>query len=61
MKTLKGPAIFLAQFMDDEAPFNDIEAMAGWAADLGFVGIQVPIGNPAMASMSVNGASSSMN
>ncbi len=47
MKTLKGPAIFLAQFMEDEAPFNSIEAMARWAADLGFVGIQVPIGNSA--------------
>ena len=47
MQTLKGPAIFLAQFMDDTAPFNDIEAMARWAADLGFAGIQVPIGNPA--------------
>ncbi|TNF79210.1 MAG: sugar phosphate isomerase/epimerase [Gammaproteobacteria bacterium] len=47
MKTLKGPAIFLAQFMADEAPFNSIESMAHWAAELGFVGIQVPIGNPA--------------
>ncbi len=47
MKTLKGPAIFLAQFMDDAEPFNNIEAMARWAADLGFVGIQVPIGNAA--------------
>ena len=47
MKTLKGPAIFLAQFMDDAEPFNNIEAMARWAADLGFLGIQVPIGNPA--------------
>ncbi len=47
MKTLKGPAIFLAQFMADDEPFNSIEAMARWAADLGFVGIQVPIGNPA--------------
>lgn len=47
MKTLKGPAIFLAQFMADEAPFDSIEAMARWASDLGFVGIQVPIGNPA--------------
>jgi len=47
LKTLKGPAIFLAQFMADDAPFNSIEAMAGWAANLGFVGIQVPIGNPA--------------
>ena len=42
MKTLKGPAIFLAQFMDDEAPFNSIEAMARWAADLGFVNEVVP-------------------
>ena len=47
MKTLKGPAIFLAQFMADEDPFDNIEAMAKWAANLGFVGIQVPIGNPA--------------
>lgn len=47
MKTLKGPAVFLAQFMDDDEPFNSIEAMARWAAELGFVGIQVPIGNPA--------------
>ncbi len=47
MRTLKGPAVFLAQFMADDAPFNSIEAMAQWAAELGFVGIQVPIGNPA--------------
>ena len=47
MRTLKGPAIFLAQFMDDAEPFNSIEAMAGWAHNLGFKGIQVPIGNPA--------------
>jgi sugar phosphate isomerase/epimerase len=47
MKTLKGPAIFLAQFMADEAPFDSIETMARWAADLGFIGVQVPIGNPA--------------
>lgn len=47
MQTLKGPAIFLAQFMDDNEPFNSIEQMAKWAADMGFVGVQVPIGNPA--------------
>ena len=46
MKTLKGPAIFLAQFMADEVPFDNIESMAKWAAGLGFKGIQVPIGNP---------------
>lgn len=47
MRTLKGPGIFLAQFMADEAPFNSIDTMAQWAAELGFTGIQVPIGNPA--------------
>ena len=46
MKTLKGPAIFLAQFMDDADPFDNIESMAKWASSLGFIGIQVPIGNP---------------
>ena len=47
MKTLRGPAIFLAQFMADDEPFNNLESMARWAAGLGFAGIQVPIGNPA--------------
>lgn len=46
MKTLRGPAIFLAQFMADEEPFDNIESMASWASNLGFKGIQVPIGNP---------------
>jgi len=47
MQTIQGPAVFLAQFMDDDEPFNSIEGMAKWAADLGFRGIQVPIGNTA--------------
>lgn len=47
MQTLKGPAIFLAQFMADDEPFDSIDHIARWAADLGFVAIQVPIGNPA--------------
>jgi sugar phosphate isomerase/epimerase len=47
MKTLKGPAVFLAQFMGDRPPFDDLAGMARWAAELGFVGIQVPVGNPA--------------
>src|ERR1044072_7977743 len=39
---MKGPAIFLAQFAGDEAPFNSLPAMAKWAASLGYIGIQVP-------------------
>lgn len=40
--TLKGPAIFLAQFAGDAAPFNSLDAIAGWAASLGFRGVQIP-------------------
>jgi len=42
MKTIKGPAIFLAQFASDEAPFNSLDAIAQWAASLGFKGLQIP-------------------
>ncbi|MBK8670030.1 MAG: sugar phosphate isomerase/epimerase [Saprospiraceae bacterium] len=42
MKTIKGPAIFLAQFMGDEAPFNSLENICQWAANLGYKGIQIP-------------------
>ena len=42
MKTIKGPAIFLAQFAGDAAPYNTLEGMAGWAAGHGYVGIQIP-------------------
>ncbi|HEY3707313.1 MAG TPA: sugar phosphate isomerase/epimerase [Terracidiphilus sp.] len=42
MRTIKGPGIFLAQFAGDEAPFNTLAGMAGWAAELGFAGIQIP-------------------
>ena len=42
MKTTKGPAIFLAQFAGDAAPFNSLEAIAQWAGSLGYKGIQMP-------------------
>jgi sugar phosphate isomerase/epimerase len=42
MKTIKGPAIFLAQFADDEAPFNSLGSLAAWVADMGFKGVQIP-------------------
>jgi sugar phosphate isomerase/epimerase len=42
MKTIQGPAIFLAQFAGDAAPFNTLAGMAHWAAGLGFVGVQIP-------------------
>ena len=42
MTTIKGPGIFLAQFMGDVAPFNSLESICKWAASLGFVGVQIP-------------------
>ena len=45
MKTLKGPGIFLAQFMGPEAPFNSLDRIAEWAAGLGYVGVQMPTGD----------------
>ncbi|HEX3354055.1 MAG TPA: sugar phosphate isomerase/epimerase [Terriglobales bacterium] len=42
MKTMCGPAIFLAQFAGDSAPFNSLESIASWAAGLGYKGVQIP-------------------
>ena len=42
MRTIKGPAIFLAQFVGDQAPFNTLDAICGWAAGLGYKGVQIP-------------------
>ena len=39
---VKGPAIFLAQFAEDAAPFNTFDGMCGWAASLGYKGVQIP-------------------
>ncbi|GGA62793.1 AP endonuclease [Nitratireductor aestuarii] len=42
MKTIKGPALFLAQFASDEAPFNSWDSITKWAGDCGYIGVQVP-------------------
>ena len=42
MKTLKGPSLHLAQFSDENAPFNSLPAIAEWAAQTGFSALQIP-------------------
>jgi len=42
MKTIQGPAIFLAQFAGDAAPFNSLGEISRWAAALGYKGVQIP-------------------
>ncbi|MFA3916568.1 sugar phosphate isomerase/epimerase family protein [Ruegeria hyattellae] len=39
---IKGPAIFLAQFAGDEAPFNSLGTITKWARELGYEGVQIP-------------------
>jgi len=46
MRTIKGPGIFLAQFIGNEAPFNSLEVIADWAAGLGYKGVQIPTNDP---------------
>jgi len=46
MKTMKGPAIFLAQFMSDDAPFNTLESACKWMASVGYKGVQIPTFDP---------------
>ena len=42
MKKIKGPAIFLAQFVGEEAPFNSLDNICKWASSLGYKGVQIP-------------------
>ncbi len=42
MKKIKGPAIFLAQFVGDENPFNSLDGISKWASSLGYKGVQIP-------------------
>jgi sugar phosphate isomerase/epimerase len=42
MSQIKGPAIFLAQFLGDSEPFNSLPSITAWAAGLGYIGTQLP-------------------
>ena len=42
MRAIKGPAIFLAQFAGDAAPYDSLPSLARWAAGHGYRGVQVP-------------------
>ena len=43
---MKGPAVFLAQFMGDDPPFNNLENITKYMADLGYKGVQIPTFDP---------------
>lgn len=46
MTTIKGPGIFLAQFLGDKAPFNNLQSICQWAKGIGFIGVQIPTNDP---------------
>jgi sugar phosphate isomerase/epimerase len=48
MRTIRGPAVFLAQFLAPQPPFDRLPSLASWARSLGFSGLQVPTFNPAV-------------
>ncbi|GAC1667237.1 MAG: sugar phosphate isomerase/epimerase [Candidatus Acidiferrum sp.] len=57
MKTIKGPAIFLAQFAGDQAPFHSLKSIATWAAKLGYKGIQIPTWDKRLFDLTLAGES----
>ena len=42
MPRMKGPGIFLAQFLRDQKPYNNLTDIAKWVAGLGYKGVQIP-------------------
>ncbi|UXP34146.1 sugar phosphate isomerase/epimerase [Reichenbachiella agarivorans] len=57
MKTIKGPAVFLAQFLGDEAPFNNLKNICEWAAGLGYKAVQIPAWDKRVIDIEKAGAS----
>ena len=57
MKTIKGPGIFLAQFIGGQPPFNTLDGLAQWAAGLGFKALQLPCNHPAIFNLEQAAAS----
>lgn len=39
---IKGPAVFLAQFLREESPYNQLDSIGRWVASLGYKGVQIP-------------------
>lgn len=46
MGSIQGPALFLAQYMADDAPFNQFDTILDWCRDLEYLGVQIPTWDP---------------
>src|SRR5579871_1176952 len=45
-KTIQGPALFISQFVGAAPPFDTLGGLAGWARELGFKALQIPVADP---------------
>lgn len=54
---MKGPGIFLAQFIDNTAPYDSLEGLSQWASDMGYKGVQMPTSNPEIFDLSLAASS----
>ncbi len=57
MSRIKGPGIFLAQFLRDEEPYDNLENIGRWVAELGYKGVQVPSPDPRVFDLDTAAAS----
>lgn len=54
---IRGPAIFLAQFLGDTTPFDTFDHICAWAASLGYKGVQLPGWDPRVIDLTKAAAS----
>ena len=45
-RTIRGPGLFIGQFIGEHPPFDTLEGIAGFAAGLGFEALQIPVHDP---------------
>ncbi|HEV3005417.1 MAG TPA: sugar phosphate isomerase/epimerase [Pirellulales bacterium] len=45
-RQIQGPAIFLAQFLRNEPPYDNLQNLGRWVAGLGYKGVQIPGWDP---------------
>ena len=53
MQMIQGPGIFLAQFIAQDAPFNNLTDICRWAASIGYKAIQLPTNLPEFFDLSL--------
>ncbi|MEK9278522.1 MULTISPECIES: hypothetical protein [unclassified Bradyrhizobium] len=45
-RTMRGPGLFISQFIGAQPPFDTLSGLAEWARGLGFKALQIPLSDP---------------